>query len=232
MTTLALLMTAPLGQSIFAAVPAPIIPKGATVGTSGHATIRVAPPSPTGDVKSRRPTYRTVSEWYAQENGLSLAAARTRMAGQQALQPVFERLRHRLSQAEPNNYVDARLVHQPDWGYVLYFKRDPEATLRKYSVNPRFKGAGASYTRAELEKLLAPWARRFAEANILGFYTANGIESRVEMSIAVTAQEYHALAKAKGWGEVPAPIKLNFPGDLPFPRVDPRIANLLRGFAS
>ena len=108
----------------------PVLPKGATMtGTATHATILRVPPSPTGDVKPQTPSYRTQAEWYAQENGISLAEANKRMSEQMVVQPILERLRERLRVAEPGNYVDVRMVHQPDWGYVLYFKRDPAATL-------------------------------------------------------------------------------------------------------
>lgn len=231
MRILALLTAAAVAPSVMAAPPA-TVPTGAKVGASGYATIRVAPPSPTGDVKSQRPTYRTVSEWYAQEHGLQLAEARKRMAEQQALMPAFERLRVRLAQAEPDNYVDAEIVHRPDWGYRLYFKRAPDATLRKYMKHPRFRAARANYTRAELDAIVAPWAKRFGEAGILNVYGAGALNSRVDMSLGVTAAEYEALAAAKGWGAVPSPIGLSFARDLATPRVDLRVVKLLRGFAS
>jgi hypothetical protein len=211
----------------------PILPRGATmVGTAAHATILKVPPSPTAGIKPHRPGYRSVSEWYAREEGLSLEEARKRLSEQQAILPIFDRLQARLRATEADNYVDARLIHQPDWAYVLYFKRDPEATLRKYSVNPRFRAALAPLTRQELEAILAPWVKRFGEAGIAGGWGVNAIEGKVDMMISVTEAEYRRLAADKGWGEVPAPIKLGFAEDLPFPRVDPAIAPLLRGFAS
>jgi hypothetical protein len=211
----------------------PILPKGATmVGTATHATIRKVPPSPTGDVEPQRVNYRTVSEWYAQEEGLPLEEARKRLSEQQGVQPIFQRLEERLRKHEPDNYVSARLVHQPDWSYVLYFKHDPEATLRKYSVHPRFKAAKAAYTEAELKALVDPWVKRFGEERIGLTYSPFPAEGRAVIMMTITAAEYRAIATRKGWPEVPAPIQLSFAKDLPFPRVDPSIAPLLRGFAS
>lgn len=211
----------------------PVLPKGATmVGKTPFATILKAPPSPTGDIKPQRQNYRTVSEWYAQEEGLPLEEAKKRLSEQQGLLPVFQRLQERLLASEPDNYVDARFVHRPDWAYILYFKRDPEATLRKYSVNPRFRAAKAPFAKAELEAMLAPWAKRFGEAGIVGGWGVNAFDGRVEMMMSITEAEFRRLARQKGWGEVPSPIQLSFAGDLPFPRVDPAIAPLLRGFAS
>ena len=211
----------------------PVLPKGATmVGKTPYATIHKVPPSPTGDIEPQRQNYRTVSEWYAQEEGLPLEEARKRLSEQMGIQPIFERLQERLRNHEPDNYVSARLNHRPDWSYTLYFKRDPEATLRKYHVNPRFKAAKAAYTEAELKALVDPWLKRFAEARIGYGYSPFPAEGRAEIMMTITAAEYRAIAARQGWGDVPAPIQLSFARDLPFPRVDPAIAPLLRGFAS
>lgn len=207
-------------------------PPGAIVGKSGYATISRAPPSPTGDVKSQRPTYNGPIEWYAQEEGLTLAEAGKRISEQMAFQPIFERLQERLRRLEPDNYVSARIEHQPDWSYALFFKHDPEGTLRKYHVNPRFKVAKAAYTKAELHALVTPWAKRFAAEGIGAGYGMDPTEGRVSMTIPITADAFRAIAARKGWGEVPPAIKLSFAQDHRFPRVDPQVAPLLRGFAS
>ncbi len=204
----------------------------AIVGKSGFATIRVAPPSPTGDVKSQWPTYNGPIEWYAQEEGLTIAEARKRISEQMAFQPIFDRLQERLRRLEPDNYVSARMNHRPDWSYTLYFKRDPERTLRKYHVNPRLNAARAGYTEPELKALAAPWLKRFAEEGIGTVFGMNPAEGRVPVTIPITAAEFRAISERKGWGRVPAPIQLSFAAEHQLPRIDPRVAPLLRGFAS
>ena len=211
----------------------PVLPKGATmVGKTPFATIRRVPPSATGDVEPQRQTYRTQYEWYAQENGISVEEAKRRTAEQMQVQPILERLQERLRREESDNYVSVRMNHKPDWSYTLYFKRDPEATLRKYSVHPRFKAAGASYTEADLKALVDPWLKRFAEERIAYAYSPFPAEGRAEIMMTITAAEYRAKAARRIWGDVPAPIQLSFAEDLAVPRVDPRVAPLLRGFAS
>ncbi|MCY7280840.1 MAG: hypothetical protein LH610_08100 [Sphingomonas bacterium] len=191
-----------------------------------------APPSPTGDVKSARPSYDGPVEYYAQEEGLTIDEARKRLSEQWAFQPIFERLEGRLRKAEPDNYVSARINHKPDWHYTLSFKRDPEATLRKYQVNPRFKAAKAAYTEAELKALVAPWLQRFAEERIGTGYAIDPTKGSVSISIPITAAEFRAIAVRKGWGDVPAAIHLSFAAEHHVPWFDPRVAALLRGFAS
>lgn len=207
-------------------------PPRAVVGKGGFATILRVPPSPTGDVKSQRPTYNGPIEFYAQEEGLTIAEARKRISEQMGFVPIFDRLQERLRRLEPDNYVSARINHKPDWSYTLFFKRDPEATLLKYQVNPRFKAAEAAMTEAELKALAAPWLRRFADAGIGGGYGMDATEGRVSMAIPITSAEFRAIAARQGWGAMPTAMRLSFAAEHPFPRVDPKVAPMLRGFAS
>lgn len=218
--------------ALVGAVAAAAIPKGAVIGEGGHATIMRAPPSPTGDVVSTRPTYNGPIEFYAQEERVTILEARKRISEELGFRPIVERLEERLRRLEPDNYVSARIERQPDWHYILYFKRDPEATLRKYHVNPRFKAARAYHTEAELNAMAAPWLERFGAAGIVDVYMPDPIAGTVSMSIPITRAEFDAIAAREGWGKVPAPIRLHFAADHEVPRVDPRVAPYLRGFAS
>lgn len=206
-------------------------PKGARIEPSGLATILRAPPSPTGDVKPNRPSYRTVAEWYVQQEGSTLDEAKRRLGEQEANLPVFQRLEERLKRLEPDNYVSARLNHQPDWSYTLYFKRDPEATLRRYSINPRFKAAKARFTLAEAQELAGQWGRRFAKANLDGVMMFP-FENRVEMTVPVSERTFRQIAARGKWGAVPPELRLSFAPELEVPWLDPRVAKYLRAFAS
>lgn len=207
-------------------------PPGATVGRTGFATILRVPSSPTADVVSLRPTYNGPIEFYAQEEGLTITEARKRISEQMGFVPIFEQLQERLRRMEPDNYVSARIEHHPDWHYTLAFKRDPESTLRRYSVNPRFKAAKAAMTEAELKALAAPWLARFANAGIVDVYGIDPTAGRVSITIPITRADFDAIAARERWGGVPAPISLHFAADHQVPRVAPRVAPWLRGFAS
>ena len=112
------------------------------------------------------------------------------------------------------------------------FTHEPAATLAKYTLNPRFRAALGRYTRQDLDTLIAPWAKRFSEAGIVGGYGSDATYGTANFSMSVTKEEYRAIAAQKRWGPVPAPIKLDFSQSLAFPAVDGRIAPLLRHFAS
>jgi hypothetical protein len=146
--------------------------------------------------------------------------------------PVFQRLVERLRKAEPDNFTGARLFHKPDWGYLLYFKRDPEATLAKYMRNPRFKAAQGRHTPQELDALIKPWLERFTKAGIIGVYGQDGTNGTASFGMTVTEEEFRALAAREGWGPVPDAIKLGFGKEAEVPAIDPRVAPFLRAFAN
>jgi hypothetical protein len=211
----------------------PFVPVGATIGQQGYATVLSAPVP--GYAKSVKPLPRGPqgeAAWYAEDQKISIAEARKRQDEQNVLRPRFEKLLGELRAKEAGNFTDARVVHQPDWAYVLYFKRNPEATLAKYIRHPHFKAALAPYTREELEALIKPWADRFAKAKIVGGYGSDATYGTAEFMMAVTEEEYREIAAREGWGTVPAPIKLGFASPMAVPAVDPRVAPLLRHFAS
>lgn len=143
----------------------------------------------------------------------------------------FSALQVKLRIAEKGNYTDARIVHEPDWAYLLFFKNDPQRTLAKYTKNPRFKAAQGRYAQEELHALVEPWAKRFEAQKIMGGYGLDATYGVVEMMMSVSEAEYREIAAREGWGMPPEAIRLGFSRDPVIPAVDPRAAPLLRGFA-
>ena len=208
-------------------------PTGATIEPSGFATVLKVVAPDYRKLVERQPQFQGAeAEWYARDQKISVAEARKRQDEQNALRPRFERLMAELRAKEKDNYTDARVVHQPDWAYVLFFKRDPDATLARYIRHPRFKAAVAPYTREELDTLIKPWAERFAKTGIVGGYGSDATYGTAEFMLSVTEEEYREIAAREGWGAPPPAIKLGFAGELAAPAVDPRVAPFLRHFAS
>jgi hypothetical protein len=172
------------------------------------------------------------AEWYARDQQISVAEARKRQAEQVALRPRFEKLLVELRAKEAGNFTAPRIVHQPDWAFELYFKRDPQATLAKYIRHPRFRAAQARYTLDELKALIDPWARRFGDAGIMGGYGLDDTHGSAEFMMNVTEKEYRALVAEEGWGPVPEAIKMGFARGLAIPEIDPKAAPFLRAFAN
>ena len=208
-------------------------PTGATIDASGFATVLKVPVPDYSKLVERQPQFHGgEAEWYARDQKISVAEARKRQDEQDALRPKFEHLMEELRDREPGNYTDARVVHQPDWAYVLFFKRDPDGALAKYVKHPRFRAALAPYTREELDALIKPWAERFGKTGIVGGYGSDATYGTAEFMLSVTEEEYREIAAREGWGAVPSAIKLGFAGALAVPAVDPKVAPFLRHFAS
>jgi hypothetical protein len=132
---------------------------------------------------------------------------------------------------EAGNFTAPRVVHKPDWAYVLYFKREPERTLAKYSNHPRIKAALAPYTEDELVALAQPWLDRFARHSIAGGWGRDATYGRAEIMLNVTEEEYRALARQEGWGPVPDAMKLGFSAPLDHPGVAEGAKPFVRLFA-
>jgi hypothetical protein len=185
-------------------------PAGATIEPSGFATIEQAPPSPFPDrvpPSDHRP--KDERSYYAQLAGISDAEAKKRLAEQAATRPAFEELVRTLRKREPGNFTGARVVHKPDWAYVLYFKHDPERTLARYFKRPHFKAARGRYGSAELDAIARPWVGRFTEHRLLGGYGSDATFGEVRMDLVVSEPEFRAIAAREGW-HVPDTIKLAF----------------------
>jgi hypothetical protein len=211
---------------------AEVRPTGATIEPSGFATVLAVPVPDYSKLVDPQPRFPGAeAEWYARDQQISVAEARKRQDEQNALRPRFEKLMAELRSKEAGNYTDARVVHQPDWAYVLFFKRDPDRTLAKYVRHPRFKAALAPYTREELDALIKPWAERFTKAGIIGGFGSDATYGTAEFMMNVTEEEYREIAAKEGWEPVPEAIRLGFVQPLRVPAVDPKVAPFLRHFA-
>jgi hypothetical protein len=216
-----------------AAVAAPgFVPTGAKIEPSGFATVETAPTIPYPDAPppaEDRPRFE--AEWYARFAGISVEEAQKRNREQQEARPEFERLVELLRVREAGNFTAPRVVHKPDWAYVLYFKRDPERTLAKYTRHPRFKAALAPYTEAELRAKAAPWVERFVARKLMDGWGTDATLGAAEMMMNVTAEEYGEIAARERWGPVPDGVVLRFSQPLDHPSVDDRVKPLVRIFA-
>lgn len=226
--------------ALLAGVAAPVgaagrlVPTGAKIERSGYATILRAP-SPDYR-KLVRPVPRgpqSAAELYAQEQGIPLAAAEKQVAEQDAMFSEYNRLAALLQQQESDNYLGAELVHGPNWHYRLFFRRDPEATLHRYTSNPRFRAArGGPYTAEELKRIVDPWAKRLSKAGLATHWAVDATGGTAEFYVGVTEAEYRRIAQREGWGDPPTAIRMQFAKSIAGAPVDPRVSRFIRSFAS
>jgi len=218
--------------SAAAAVPEQtFVPTGARIEPSGFATVERAPPVPYPDEPPPPESWPGEERWYAQTHGLSAAEVRRRQREQQALRSEFEGLIALLRVREAGNFTGPRVVHKPDWAYVLYFRRDPERTLAKYSSHPRIKAALARYSHEQLTSLARPWVDRFVAHKLAGGWGGDASYGVAEIIMNVTEEEYQAIAEREGWGPVPDGVVLRFSRPLDHPGVEDRAKPFVRIFA-
>ena len=208
------------------ATPPSILSAGAKIEPSGYWSIASAPDSPPGPPLKRGP--QSEKSFYAELAGVSNAEAQRRLEAQDKLRPEFERLLATLRTKERGNYTDVELIHRPDWAYLIYFKRQPAATLAKYTSNPRFQARSAQYTHAELERMSKPWIDRLAAERLFTGYGMNARHGTADVDMVVSEAEFRDIARRKGWGTPPAFINLKF-GSAPIgPAVDGNVAQGIR----
>ncbi len=213
----------------------PVLPTGASmIVTSTFATVLDAPPDQAAIAAQRaeREARSMRRTWYGKEQGLSVKEGARAQAEQGRLALEFGTLRNRLPQLEPGNYVDSMLRHEPAWAYVFFFRRDPEATLRRYTRQPKFKAELAKYSAEDRERLIAPWMKRWAAEGIPLTTAFDAVHPTMDVQLGISEADYRALAVARGWGNPPEPIRLKFTPSAIRPAVDPAIAHLIRGFAN
>jgi hypothetical protein len=227
--TAVILLLASAGAAPSQSPQAPL-PRGGRLEPSRFATIESVPPSPLPDrppPAENRP--RDERSHYAQLAGVSEAEAQERLAEQAAALPAFERLLGTLRASEAGNFTDARMVHEPDWAWVFYFKREPDRTLARYIRHPHFKAALARYSTEELQAIAGPWVERFTRHRLLTGYGTDATYGEVHMDLVVSESEFRAIARREGW-HVPDSIRLEFAEGVAGGPVDDRVRGLVRVF--
>jgi hypothetical protein len=219
--------SAPAEQTAGKAAPPPV---GARVESSGFWTVDRAPESPTPPSVARNGPENELT-FYAQLAGVSNEEAAKRMKEQERTRPEFERLMRTLRASERGNYTDAELIHRPDWAYLIYFKRNPRATLARYTKNPRFQARSAQYTHSELERLTRPWIDRLNAERLTTGYGMNPRRGTADINMVVSREEFDEIARRKGWGPPPPYLNLKFDTAPVGAAVDPLIAAGIRIFA-
>lgn len=216
--------------------------KATRIEPSGYPTILWAPPAQFAQVLPppvpAQPTGNSDAPWYAKSHGVTLQEAERRMRLQNDVADEVGALRQRLAREERGNFAGVFLSHAPEFGYVFGFKRDPQATLARYTRHPLVRARQVAYSHVELETARQLWTRRFSEA---GLQFGSGISdktNRVEIDMLIEEAKFRKIAEARGW-RIPGELALHFPeplSDVPiaadaarFARIFPRDPNRTGG---
>lgn len=231
----AILMCAVLGanageQPGSAAAPAAqadrLVPRGAVIGRDGHATIADAASAPFTPVEPGL-TPPTPGQIAGQEQ------SRRAIESHRQLLPEVSTLGNWLRVAEKDNFVDLYYEHEGEPHAVVRFLRDAEATLAKYTRNPRIRAATARFTEAELKAAMDFMIETFRADRVIGGGGIGSKSNRADVVINVTEEEFRALVARKGV-TIPEAVKLEFRAKQPASSINrplpPEIARLVRIF--
>jgi hypothetical protein len=169
-------------------------------------------------------------EHYARQYGISHAEASRRLQLMNQMHSELPRLQEQLARNERGNYANLWIEHEPAFRVVVAFKRDAEATLRRYTGNPVFVARQVRYSMEELEA-----ARSDAEAQLrrigapMGMSDSDEVGNDVDITLRIEQPEVDKLL-ASGKLRLHPAVNLTGPKPLPFPPVSAEAAKLVKMF--
>jgi hypothetical protein len=220
------------GSDAPTAAPA-TIPNGATIEKSGFATVLRAPGVrhpiqwPAFTAAEKKAEGREFEIQNVLRNSTLDRAAAKRLADQNIRDSDEAQGLHKLLKAkEHGNYAGMRFEPGAVPVYTFDFRRDPEVSLRKYSVNPRFKTLQyANGNQAELEALAAEWAPRL-QGIAGGGYADAGLD-KVTFDVNFTRAEFDAIVAQKGW-QLPPKLAFTYQREPKYPSIMPDVVPFVR----
>lgn len=154
------------------------------------------------------------------------------MNGPPALQQEIQRLSPLLPMNERGNFVGLRMVRDPAVAVEVWFERDAEATLAKYTSHPRFRAREGGIDPVEGMALNQLWWKRFDDARVPYGDGVSNIEGTIDFDILVTEAEYREMIRGRPWvGDTDPRLRLTFAEPQPPAFADPSLEPLVRAFA-
>jgi hypothetical protein len=191
---------------------------GATIEPSGLATVLTAPPVPYADAPP--PSDR---EWMDPSTAMQREASANPPEDARRAAMALARI---LEAAEGRNFVGIRVVRDPAPRFAFQFEADANATLARYTDDPRFVAMEGGRHATALRPLADAWNARFAPHRLGGgnVYEFDGV---VRFDMQVDEATFRSIADAEGW-RTPAEVELVFPRPLETHVLDPALVPLVR----
>lgn len=206
-------------------------PTAATLGPSGYATISAAPPTPFPETVPDD-ALRNIPgpiEQFALANGISLEEAANAINGPPELHAEMQRIAPLLRANEAGTFVDFVMVRDPAVRMEVWFTRDAETTLSRYTDNPLFVPRNGGLTPGNAQLLANVWIERAREFPVIQLIGSNSVQGRVELGIGIEEHEFRALAAREGW-ELGPRLDITFASPRPNPFADPAAQPFVRAF--
>jgi hypothetical protein len=217
-------------QSQTTAGPAPAPPTGATIESSGFATILSVPPEPYPESAPAFDRGESEPQRLAREAAISVSEAEARMNPDEATRNAAMALRRRLESGARGNYVDVRIVRDPLPRFVFYFRRDAAATLARFTSDKRFSAREGGRPARELQPLFDEWMAKLGKHRLVSGGSIDAFHGEVELDMGVSRSEFEPIAARESW-RVPPEVRLDFAREIdPASLVAPDAAPFIRTF--
>lgn len=211
---------------LLAAAASAAIPTGAKVEPSGFLTVRSAPAAAFTPVPPRDPAVKTPEQIEGDRQFSRVGAFQVQVRDE------VRRLEERLRANEAGNFVSLRFDNEGEPSVVFSFLREAEATLRRYTADPRFRAVNVRWTEAQLQSAQERMFAFLSSERIAAMSGRGGLDF-VEVKVELTREEYEAAAARRGF-TAPEQVVLSFaernPAELNRP-LPPAIARHVRYFA-
>lgn len=183
-----------------------LVPRGATIGPSGYATILDAPTAPFTPATPKPPEPLSADRVAAHEQ--------FRRGGefQNSVMDEVQALAERLRRAEKGNFVDLYFENEGEPHVVFRFLRNGPETLAKYTRHPRFRAATARYSMEELKAALDFMMETFREDRVIVGGGIGNKQNRATITINVPEREFRELVARKDV-KIPDAVELEFAAD-------------------
>jgi hypothetical protein len=206
------------------------LPTASRLSAAGYLTIGEVPPSPfPQDAPPEPGAVDDLALDTSPADPEVRARAWERANGSPAFQQELQRLMQVLGRQEPENFVEMRIVRDPEVAAEVWFKHDAASTLARYTSNPSFRPRQRGLSRAEQEHLRSLWAGRIEGAPVINMLSVDPITGTVEIGSAVEEAEFRRIAAERGW-ELGPNLRLMFPQPRPAAFVEPSLAQYIRVF--
>lgn len=216
----------PVGQ-----VPNPV-PRGAAIGSSGYATILsapatgpikaapAAPPPPPADGKPA-PLPMTSEAVIAREMMMNPDDKATAAA---------QVLDQRIQAAERGNYIGMRIVRDPAPRFAFQFRQNAQATLARYTRDPRFTFREGGIPTEELQPIFDEWWARFEPYRLVGGGGVYEFDGKVIFDMNIDEAGFREIAAQERW-TLPDRLELRFSRPRNSRSIDPALERYVRVFA-
>lgn len=207
------------------------VPRGASIGPSGYATIlsapatgpiNAAPPPPPPPPADGKPTPLPMTSEAVMAREMMMNPDDNATAAAQVLD-------QRIQAAERGNYVGMRIVRDPAPRFAFQFRQNAAATLARYTRDPRFTFREGGIPTEELQPIFDEWWGRFEPYRLVGGGGVYEFDGKVMFDMNIDEAGFREIAERERW-TMPDRLELRFSGPRNSRSIDPALERYVRVF--